>query len=138
MSPFCKILWLKENQYRIFKSAHKFIGIKEYIIHWLCGSYFVDHGIASATGLFNIKDKCWDVSILKQLEVSAAQLAVTVPVTYQSNVTNKQFLQMTGIAYALPVIAGSSDGALANLGSGAIGEKRLSITVGTSGAVRKV
>jgi len=138
MSPFCKIQWMKENQYKVFKSAYKFIGIKEYIVHYLCGSYFVDHGIASATGLFNIKDKCWDVSILKQLEVSAAQLAVTVPATYQSDVTSTQFLKLAGVKTPLPVIAGSSDGALANLGSGAYGEKRLSITVGTSGAVRKI
>ena len=138
MSPFCKIQWIKEHQNKVFRSAYKFIGIKEYIVHYLCGSYFVDHGIASATGLFNIKDKCWDVSILKQLEVSAAQLAATVPATFQSNVSNKQFLQLSGVATALPVVAGSSDGALANLGSGAFGEKRLSITVGTSGAVRKI
>jgi gluconokinase len=138
MSPFCKLLWLKENQYKVFKSAHKFIGIKEYIVHYLCGSYFVDHGIASATGLFNIKDKCWDVSILKMLEVSAAQLAVTVPVSYQSNVTNKKFLELAQLSQPFPLIAGSSDGALANVGSGAIGDKRLSITVGTSGAVRKI
>ncbi|HSB92035.1 MAG TPA: FGGY family carbohydrate kinase, partial [Flavitalea sp.] len=138
MSPFCKILWIKEHKYKVFKSAYKFIGVKEFIVHYLCGNYFVDHGIASATGLFNIKDKCWDVSILKELEVSAAQLPVTVPATYQCNVTNKQFLHAAGLSTALVVIAGSSDGALANLGSGAFGEKRLSITVGTSGAVRKI
>jgi len=138
MSPFCKILWLKEHRYKTFKAAHKFIGCKEYLIHYLCGSYFVDHGIASATGLFNIKDKCWDVSILKQLEVSAAQLPATVPVSYQVKVNNPQFLALLPGVKSITVIAGSSDGALANLGSGAIGENRLSITVGTSGAVRKV
>lgn len=138
MSPLCKIRWFKENHFKLFRQAHKFIGIKEYIVYALCGSWFVDHAIASATGLFNIHDKCWDVSILKKLELSAAQLPVTVPVSYQAPVTNPEITSKFTGGKALVLIAGSSDGALANLGSGAIGENRLSITVGTSGAVRKV
>ena len=32
MSPFCKLLWLRDNEPLIFNTAHKFIGIKEYSI----------------------------------------------------------------------------------------------------------
>ena len=44
----------------------------------------------------------------------------------------------TGLSSGLPVVAGGSDGALANLGSGAADDAQTVITVGTSGAVRRV
>jgi gluconokinase len=56
MSPFCKLLWWKENQNHIFESTHKFVSIKEYIVFQLTGEYLVDFSTASATGLFDIKE----------------------------------------------------------------------------------
>ena len=53
MSPLCKLLWMKENNEPVFRQAHKFIGIKEYIFFRLFGKYLVDTAIASATGLLN-------------------------------------------------------------------------------------
>src|SRR5665647_3682236 len=56
MSPLCKISWLKENEKEIFKSAFKFISIKEFIWYRLFSAYQIDTSIASATGLFNIEN----------------------------------------------------------------------------------
>lgn len=67
MSPFCKLLWIKEHEPAIFLNAHKFIGIKEYIFYKLFDVYVVDTGIASATGLLNIHSLNWDRSVLDRL-----------------------------------------------------------------------
>ena len=48
MSPFCKLLWLRENDPALFQHAFKFIGIKEYIFFKLFGIYVVDSSIAAA------------------------------------------------------------------------------------------
>ncbi len=45
---------------------------------------------------------------------------------------------MTGLQEGLPIIAGTSDGGLANLGSGAVAPGLRIVTVGTSGAVRTI
>src|ERR1700712_597765 len=39
MSPLCKLIWMRENDMALFKSAHKFISIKEYIWHKLFGEF---------------------------------------------------------------------------------------------------
>jgi len=54
MSPLAKLMWLKEEKPELFKSAHRFIGIKEYVMYHLFGRFVVDYSIASATGLFNM------------------------------------------------------------------------------------
>ncbi len=65
MSPLCKIMWLRDHQPAVFAAAHKFIGIKEFIFYRFFGEYYIDHSIASATGLFDIYNKTWYEPALK-------------------------------------------------------------------------
>jgi gluconokinase len=134
MSPLAKILWLKNHQPEIFSQAVKFIGIKEYLWHRWFGEYCVDHSLASATGLFDANHMNWSPDALALAGIPEEKLSRVVPVhsPFQSEALNLEF----GLPLKTPWIIGSSDGCLANLGSGAIQAKTLSLTVGTSGAVR--
>jgi gluconokinase len=132
MSPFCKLLWLKENQRGLFERAHKFIGIKEYIFYKLFGVYVIDVSVASATGLLNAGTLQWDPWILEQVGITADKLSDIVPI-------DKVFYS-PGIFPALqkiPFIIGGSDGAMANIGS-TQEPGSLVITVGTSSAARVI
>src|SRR5688572_7214360 len=53
MSPFLKIVWMKNNDESRFKKTARFLSLKSYVIHQLTGQYLMDYSIASATGLFN-------------------------------------------------------------------------------------
>ncbi len=131
MSPFCKLLWLKENQKELFERAYKFIGIKEYIFHQLFETWVVDVSMAAATGLMNRNTLQWDPGILEQTGIGAERLSEIVE-------TDKVFY--TGFFPALkniPFVIGGSDGAMANLG--ATDEAgTLVVTVGTSSAARLI
>ena len=123
-SFLCKILWLKEHQPEIFQKAHKFIGIKEYVWHKLFGHYEIDQSLASATGMMNIQDLCWDKKTLDLVGISEEKLPKIVLTTFsRTNQEKKHFI-------------GAADGPLANLGTGAMGKNKLAFTMGTSGAVR--
>ncbi len=141
MSPFCKLLWLKENDSPVFTGTHKFIGIKEYIFFRLFGKYLVDTAIASATGLLNIQSLQWDNEVFAYAGIRTEQVSEVVTATHTEYLTNenkyaadKRLQQVTATAF----IIGGSDGALANLGSGATDEHSMAITIGTSSAVRMV
>ncbi|CAN5641199.1 gluconokinase [soil metagenome] len=133
MSPLCKLLWLKENEPLIFNTAYKFIGIKEYIFYKLFGEYVIDTSIASATGLLNSASLNWDLDILNLVGIKSSRLSAVV--------STKQIFYYDGYAGGLqfsspiPFVIGASDGALANLGTGASGNA-MAITIGTSGAAR--
>src|SRR5437763_9386831 len=75
MSPFCKLLWLKEAEPEIFYKAHKFIGIKEYIFFKLFGRYVVDTAVASGTGLLNLRSLQWEKTILETMALPEEKLS---------------------------------------------------------------
>ncbi|HTH54938.1 MAG TPA: gluconokinase [Cyclobacteriaceae bacterium] len=135
MSPMCKLIWLKENQPDVFRRSYKFLSIKEYIFFKLTGKFVVDHSTASATGLFDLKTKKWSEEVLSYIGVDARKLSTPV------KVDSKFFLQgplasSLHLAPDPPLVVGASDGCLAQLGSRALGEEDVTLTLGTSGAVR--
>ncbi|NOS92250.1 MAG: gluconokinase [Cyclobacteriaceae bacterium] len=137
MSPLCKLLWWKEHQPNLLVQAHKFISIKEYVIFRLTGQFLIDHSIASATGIFNLSMLGWSATALNQLGVPFDKFSDPVPTDFSVELTTEQsaFLELKN---SVKLIIGASDGCCAQLGSGATQEEDISITVGTSGAVRKM
>jgi len=132
MSPFCKLLWLKDNQKGIFETAHKFVGIKEYIFYKLFSKWCIDVSMAGATGLMNYKTRQWYPWILEHVGISEEKLSPIVE-TDSILFSNRIFPDLKNI----PFVIGGSDGAMANLG--ATDEPgTLVVTVGTSSAARLI
>ena len=138
MSPLCKLMWMRESDPDIFRQAAKFISIKEYVLYQLFEEYVVDYSIASATGLFNLKQLDWDEEALTLAGITKEQLGLLVPTTHILRGMKQQHAGAMGLATETPFVIGASDGVLANLGVGAINPGEFAITIGTSGAVRTV
>jgi gluconokinase len=140
MSPLCKLLWLKENDPALFLSAHKFIGIKEYVFYHLTGSFIVDTAIASATGLLHLSSLQWDESVLNYIGITTKQLPEIVTPLHAIYLSDQSTLLKDQSAYLknVPLVIGASDGGLANVGSDATGEDAVAVTIGTSSAVRRI
>jgi gluconokinase len=136
MSPLSKLLWMKEEAPELFNATYKFIGIKEYIFYRFFGQYLIDHSIASATGLFDIYDLTWNKEALAITGLTADRLSKPVSTTQPVTGLPKKYADYLGIDPSVPFIIGASDGCLANLGSGAMEPGEMSVTIGTSGAVR--
>jgi gluconokinase len=125
-SLMTKIAWFKEFDSDIFSQTYKFISIKEYVWHHLTNEYCTDTSMASGTGLLNIHTLQWDSQILDFLNLKPEQLSTVCEVTHQCKGVSDDFLY----------IIGGGDGALANLGTGAMNKDCIALTIGTSGAVR--
>ena len=135
MSPLCKLLWLKDRQPELFRKAAKFISIKEYIWWRFLGKYQVDHSLASATGLFDIRELGWSAEALELTGIRADRLSAPVPTTHRETELISTWRTM-GFRPGTPWVIGASDGCLANLGTGAVRPGATALTIGTSGAVR--
>jgi gluconokinase len=120
MSPLAKLLWLREREPETFAAAHRFVGVKELVLHALCGEWLLDHSVASGTGLFNVRELDWDDEALEIAGVRRGQLATLVEAKHVLG----------------DVVAGAADGPLANLGVGAVRPGVAAISIGTSGALR--
>jgi gluconokinase len=137
MTPLCKIAWIRDNLPELFRLKPFFISIKEYIIYKITRKLLVDYSIASATGLFNNQLLQWNKESLEFAGIDAAQLSMPVAPGYIIKECLNSFLQETGLPSNLQIVMGAGDGAMANVGSGAVLPGDLAITVGTSGAIRK-
>lgn len=138
MSPFAKICWLKEDEVQLFHRAEKFVDIKSYILNRLFDVWVMDESLASGTGLYNILEHDWEFEAMEIVKLTPDYLPKVVPETYQLHGVKKEYAELMGIPENLPFIVGGSDGALANIGIQATGRNDVTITVGTSGAVRKL
>ncbi|HTN09054.1 gluconokinase [Agriterribacter sp.] len=133
--PLCKIMWMKENVPGIFEQACKFISLKEYFFFQWFGKYIVDHSIAGATGMQDIHRLQWSETALHAAGIREEQLSRIVPVTHAETQLTGWYRKYFGMEN-IPFIIGSSDGCLANTGSGVFNADEAALTIGTSGAVR--
>lgn len=134
MSPLCKLMWFRVNEPEIHSHAFKFISIKEFVWYHLTGEFSIDYSLASATGLFNIHNHIWNKTALELAGITPQQLSNPVPVTHQAKL--KVVKDLAGYQH-IPLVIGASDGCLAQLGSDAMQPGVLTVTLGTSGAVRR-
>lgn len=138
MSPFTKLIWMREEDSDTFTKTAKFLSIKEYVLYKLFGEYVVDYSIASATGLFDIERMDWHEPALQIAGITRDQLSQPVPTTHVMRAIQSDYAEQMGIDPDTPFVIGASDGVLANLGVGAIERGQIAVTIGTSGAVRSV
>lgn len=136
MSPLCKITWLREHQPKIFQAAHKFVGIKEYIMFRFFGQWLVDYSMASATGLFDNQTLDWYAPALEFAGIAPSQLSELVPPTFILSSLNPGIAEQIDLEPQTPFVIGASDGCLANLGALALHKGETVVTLGTSAAIR--
>jgi gluconokinase len=142
MSPLCKLLWLRETRPEIFAQAHKFASILEFVCHRLFGTWQVDHGIASASGLYSLAGRNWDTGALKAAGVDSTRLSQLVAPGTILRGLHAEYAARTGLNAGTPFVLCGADGCLANLGAGALANpsatqmRRAVLTIGTSGAFR--
>lgn len=137
MSPLCKLRWMQQDQPDIFRRAARFVGIKDYLLHHCFGKWLVDHSLASATGLFDLKKRRWIPEALEYAGISEEQLPQAVPIGHTLSGLRPEVNQKLNLPTATPWVIGASDGCLANLGAGVMGPKEAVLTIGTSGAIRR-
>jgi gluconokinase len=138
MIPLCKLAWFRENNLRLLRRATGWISLKEYIWHKLTGQYQIDYSIATATGLFDSQRREWYPAALEFAGVRIEQLSEPVPTTYPGTLNNPNLpASITDALAGAKLYIGASDGCLANLGAGAIEPGITTITIGTSGAIRR-
>lgn len=137
MSPLCKLLWLQRNRPDLMRQASMMVSMKEYLLHRWVGEYLLDDSLASATGLYNIRQGCWNDLSMDAAGIRKEQLPEVLPSTSVLPALKPAAARQLGVDISTPVVIGASDGCLANLGSGVLDEKTASLTIGTSSAYRK-
>ena len=133
-----RLRWIGANAPELMLRASRFTSLKDWIVFKITGVWAADAGLASTTGLLNIHSLKWDDEALALARIEAERLPELVSIRAVAGGMKEDIARSMKLPAGLPVISGSSDGGLAIIGAGSIRDGQVVITVGTSGAVRKL
>lgn len=125
-----KLRWLRRVERTLFRRVTRWASPACWIFRELFGVDVASRSMASGTGLYNLKDRSWDLELCGIVAVRPEQL----------DSLDERGSVETGPAQLrnAEIFAALGDGAASNLGSGADHDGVIAINLGTSGAVRTV
>ena len=130
-----KLHWL-ENQ---GLHASRWLDIGTYLYGvWFGRSVPCSYSVAAWTGLLHRESLTWDVEWLRVLRLDAAQLPALADVGAAQQGLSPAYAERWAALQDVPFLLAVGDGAVANVGSGAVGENSLALTVGTTTALRRL
>jgi gluconokinase len=137
MFPVFKLAAMRLSDSGLLRKAKRVVSLKSLLLHWLTGTWVEDDGLASASGLFNITKREWDAELLNILDLDRGQLPpIRSRNTIAGEVTSTAGAEF-GLPVGMPVVVGSGDGFLANIGSECEVSAKIAVTLGTSAVVRQ-
>src|ERR1051325_5446817 len=74
MFPVFKLAALRLNNSGLLSRTARVVSIKSLLVHTLTGVWAEDHGMASASGLYNIVEGNWDSELLGMVGLNQSQL----------------------------------------------------------------
>lgn len=119
-----KILWLRETEPQNFARLKHVLLPKDFIRLALTGELATDVSDASGTGLFNVPQRNWSQKLIETLDLSTA----IFPKSHES-------AEPVGEWRGAVVVAGAGDQAASAVGTGAVSDDVVSLSLGTSGVV---
>ena len=134
MDPPGKMMWLKQHEPEVWARTHKFLDVKDWLVHKACGRFVTTADSANLTWMMDTRPSrnCWSPYLMARFGISRDQLPEIVPGTSSPGGLTKDAAAALGLPEGIPVIAGCGDVCGAALGSGSVADGELHISLGTS------
>ena len=131
-----KLRWIREHDAAAYARTKWWMSLGEYLYLRILGARRAGHGMASATGLYDQRDRRWDRPLLSHLVLGEETLSPIddAPLTGMLPAFARRWPALANAKW-VPAIG---DGACSNVGAGAVGRDTASLFLGTSGAMRVV
>ena len=132
-----KLLWIRENQPEIFRSAWKFLMPMDFLIGKLTGKAITDHTMASETMLYDVRSLDWCPEILEKYGIPAEKLPELRWSGEPAGTVTAEAAEAIGLRKDCMVAVGAQDQRCASLGAG-LKDGVMTISLGTAGAICKL
>jgi len=130
-----KILWMREQEPKLYKRTRLFLNPKDYIRYVLTGEFATEVSDASGTGLFDVRQRRWCDQLLTLLNIPIKRLPRCFESPEITGRITKTASEVTGLPVGLPVVGGGGDAVIQTTGMGLVKPGILGITIGTAGIV---
>ena len=130
-----KILWVQQEEPENYAQIAHVLLPKDYIRYRLTGDYAIDRAGGAGTILFDLATRDWSEEVLQILEIAPEWLPPTHEGTEITGVLTQESADLLELEAGTPVVGGGGDQAAAAVGTGAVNEGVVSLSLGTSGVV---
>ncbi len=127
-----KILWLRQHEPDIYRSAHKFIQAKDSIAARLTGAFVTDRSDATSTNMYDLHRKVWSQHIFDAAGLDMDKMPEVLASTDIVGEVTPQAAEACGLVTGTPVVIGGGDGVCASAGAGVVAEGSAYNYIGSS------
>ncbi len=130
-----KILWVKHNEPEIYGRIAHILLPKDYVRYRLTGVFATDKAGGAGTQLFDVRQRDWSDEVVTALGINPSWLPPTFEGTAVTGHLSAAAAAATGLPAGIPVMGGGGDQAANAVGTGAVVDGIVALSLGTSGVV---
>lgn len=132
-----KLMWLKNNEPKVFNKAYKFLMPMDFLIAKFTGECVTDYSMASGTLMYDIKNSCWSKEILDFYGIIEDRLPKIVASGTPAGFVLPEVAKKLGLKKDCVVAVGAQDQKCAAYGVG-LKDGVMTISLGTAAAITKL
>lgn len=130
-----KLLWVQQEEPEIYARIAAVLLPKDYVRYRLTGVLAMDKADGAGTILFDLKLRDWSREVVQELGFDLGWLPPTFEGTEITGRVTAEAAALTGLRAGTPVVAGGGDQAANGVGTGAVADGIVALSLGTSGVV---
>jgi xylulokinase len=130
-----KLLWMKEEEQEVFERTSTFLFPKDFIRYQLSGKFGTDPTDAGNSLLYDQEHGDWNWGLIHELRLPKHIFPEVKETASVFGAITEKAAKLTGLKRGTPIVTGGADMACSQIGTGAIFEGTLAITLSTSGQV---
>ncbi|MCL2264926.1 MAG: xylulokinase [Treponema sp.] len=131
-----KVLWLKKNKASAFAKLRHILLPHNYINFLLTGEYWAEYGDASGTALFDVRQRKWSQEVCKLISPDIEKYLPQLTTSEKTaGLVSKAASELYGINEGTLVSSGGGDNMMSAIGTGAVRDGFLTMSLGTSGTL---
>ncbi len=133
-----KILWMKKYEPDNFSKIAHILLPHDYLNYWLTGEFSADYGDASGTGLFDVRNRCWDYDVCSLIDPTDCLFNSLPPLNASEEpagvVVGDAKIKL-GLRDNVVVASGGGDNMMGAIGTGNVKNGIVTMSLGTSGTI---
>lgn len=132
-----KILWLKQNEPRNYKSLATVLLPHDYLNFYLTGERGMEYGDASGTGLLDVREKKWSEALIEFIDPNLIDALPPLASSRRAfGLLRENLREAWGLSKGeVTVSAGGGDNMMGAIGTGNVQSGVVTVSLGTSGTV---
>jgi len=131
-----KVMWLKKHQPKAFAQLRHILLPHNYINFLLTGEYWAEYGDASGTALFDVRERKWSQAVCKYISPNIESCLPPLTTSEKpAGKVSKAAAVLYGLEEGVIVSSGGGDNMMAAIGTGAVRDGFLTMSLGTSGTL---